>query len=1693
MPSGTEPTEEGAGGSSPSAEEISWQKKRRTQLRKQITTTCNQIDSLISRQGSRGSLKGLLEHLRLLQRDLSHVHTDQMSVKTVATENDKQEESHLRYMEQFGEALDKADQYLESRAGDAASVTPDARVRVEDPSITQRRDEDLAAAQRRATEAQRRAEEAREEVAEAERVLISLSIHDDDHHSSVSHQRHAPLSGNRPPSWPGAFTGGRVSFNNLIAPDDWIDQYSRGALPPVIQPRGSRSSVSAELDLYNGKSLDWFSWIDVFKALVHDTPKSAGEKLALLKRYVRGDCLDIIYGLGGGESAYIEALVRLKQSCGRRDVMRAAHIQAIDKLEFKNDPASFKRFAEKIRTHLFDLTRIGEASTADIIERVCQRLSLHDRLAWNEGRWGQTEHRSLNDFGSWICQRAASYQNAYTLAADQMALAAKEKASEHRRARTHQGSTGVNEGKSRSNKSPFCFKCEKDHRLSECSDFKECSVGERVTFCIRHHLCFCCFGTKHSAADCPLKKPCKYENCRYIHHDLLHDPKTPVRKAKPSTTRSGRQRVDLGMMRLEVSSTDGRSAVRVNVFVDEGSDSTLMADSCAAILKLRGEPQILEVDGVGGEIRRHTSKRVQFNLRAESGEQFTMEASTMKTVANPAPVVDWSKKKFIWPHLADLPVGEVGGKVDLLIGMDYAHLLVVQESRGGRVGEPIASCTKLGWIVRGVTDTQDTRNSVRSYRIVGNTLLEDLKIELRRFCDTEEFGTEFQAGCLTSDNKHALDLVEKKTRKLEVGYEVPIIWREGEPVLTNNQDMAMNRWRSLLRQFARRPDFEEDYRAAMAKTFDQGYASILPNPSDAKYFLAHHGVYKGKKLRVVFDAAAPFQGKCLNDAILAGPALQPSLAAVIIRFRAYDVAWASDVEAMFSRFRLSAEDVNYFCFLWGQKGKATPDVCRMDRLPFGASCSPFVAIYAIRRIMEDAGASESILSVVRDSMYVDDYLNSAPSVEEAVAEAAVVRKHLLDADLKLQRWMSNSTDFVQQMAGGGSGSPIPSTHLLSPDPEEKVLGVTWNVHADTLGFQVAEYPSVQFTRVELISQVASVFDPLGTASPLIVKAKIRLRELGVKGLQWTDVVDDDDRSWWEKWFVSLQLLIGIEAPRCLFPNARCLISSEIHVFCDASEEAYAAVVYVRNLYTREDVEQEVLVRQVKAANKLAPKKCISVPKLELNAALLGARVARSIEASLPVKITRRRFWTDSSTVRNWIRATAAYYQVFVSNRIGEIQTLTEAEEWRFVPGVLNPADAATRSTLDGDIFPSAWLSGPDFLLKPDSEWPVDLPWMAIKEELRPARTFNATQLATTDWSQVQVNADDVPALCKLNEDFLGLVRQCQLESFAEELRRLQKKKTLHSTSSLLALAPILGDDGLLRLGGRAGRAQLPYDQLHPPFLSGQHPFAEKVVRAFHENLNHVGTDFLLCYVRQHFWVTRGRELVKKIRRDCVVCKRNRAQPGEQMMADLNESRLDYGTLPFTRTAVDLFGPMEISLYRNKTAKRWGVLYTCLVTRAVFLELVPSLSSTDFLLSLRKFITLYRSPEVLHFDNGINFVGSSAVELLNCAFWKPTRPFRPQGRIFPRKLYSNVATSPPAFVIPLSSSSSLSPQVLSASPQKVCLSEPRRRGSPDFYSYSITIQSESSQVIASSVPALSGVFNIPAIFTCCLVSYPYSLF
>ena len=232
--------------------------------------------------------------------------------------------------------------------------------------------------------------------------------------------------------------------------------------------------------------------------------------------------------------------------------------------------------------------------------------------------------------------------------------------------------------------------------------------------------------------------------------------------------------------------------------------------------------------------------------------------------------------------------------------------------------------------------------------------------------------------------------------------------------------------------------------------------------------------------------------------------------------------------------------------------------------------------------------------------------------------------------------------------------------------------------------------------------------------------------------------------------------------------------------------------------------------------------------------------------------------------------------------------------------------------------------------------------------------------------------DDVLTLENGTED---LVKRAQEEKFNKEIKKIQKKKQVKKNSRLLSLTPILGKDGLLRVGGRIDRAPVPYESRHPIILPAKHPLTRKIIKIYRRHLKHCGTDYVLAHLRQQFWIINGREEVKRIGRECPECRRERAKPAGQLMGDLPDVRLDMLTPPFNRTAVDFFGPLQVSLGRNRTAKRYGVIFTCLVTRAVFLELAQSLSTPDFLMVMRRFMGLYGKPRSINSDNGANFVGT----------------------------------------------------------------------------------------------------------------------
>ena len=253
----------------------------------------------------------------------------------------------------------------------------------------------------------------------------------------------------------------------------------------------------------------------------------------------------------------------------------------------------------------------------------------------------------------------------------------------------------------------------------------------------------------------------------------------------------------------------------------------------------------------------------------------------------------------------------------------------------------------------------------------------------------------------------------------------------------------------------------------------------------------------------------------------------------------------------------------------------------------------------------------------------------------------------------------------------------------------------------TFNFNTAEQ-ELKFTKRSFLKRIAMLFDPLGFLAPFIIRAKILMQEIWIVGVGWDDPLPDEMNKKIKIWFDELKDLGRVKVPRTL--QGRGIVKSvSLHTFVDASESAYGAVVYVRTKY-----DDKVLISLAAAKTKVSPLKAVSIPRLELMGAHLGSTLAQSVGKVLSITKQQMIFWSDSMDVLWWIRGYSRVYKPFVANRVGDIQSCSDPEQWRYVPTGINPADYLTRGLRATELDEKKnWWAGPEYLQSPEEEWPVN--------------------------------------------------------------------------------------------------------------------------------------------------------------------------------------------------------------------------------------------------------------------------------------------------------------------------------------------------------------------------------------------------
>ena len=347
---------------------------------------------------------------------------------------------------------------------------------------------------------------------------------------------------------------------------------------------------------------------------------------------------------------------------------------------------------------------------------------------------------------------------------------------------------------------------------------------------------------------------------------------------------------------------------------------------------------------------------------------------------------------------------------------------------------------------------------------------------------------------------------------------------------------------------------------------------------------------------------------------------------------------------------------------------------------------------------------------------MDDYLESSPTVNEATQKAQDLVEMLAKGGFKLTKFVSNVPSLVNRV-DPKSQLPIDSTEkVLATDEETShVLGSKWNHSRDTLVVSRGTTPDLNrpITQRVVLSLVSAVYNPIGLVAPYTVTARLLLKDIWrLSGQQCDNNLPDDFSEKFLEWAAELPKLSEITMPRSYFRGI--MESVELHVFGDSSQDVFSAVAFLRAIVdSNEGTETQLAFVFGKA--RVAPMKALTIPKLELQAALLAARLKNEIQQALSVPVERTFMWTDSTTVLQRLHSIDKN-PVFVANRVNEIFELTTVDEWNHVPTADNPADAGTRGLSANALLDSPWLKGPKFLMTPD--WPFQPSEEILKTKLK---------------------------------------------------------------------------------------------------------------------------------------------------------------------------------------------------------------------------------------------------------------------------------------------------------------------------------------------------------------------------------------
>ena len=850
--------------------------------------------------------------------------------------------------------------------------------------------------------------------------------------------------------------------------------------------------------------------------------------------------------------------------------------------------------------------------------------------------------------------------------------------------------------------------------------------------------------------------------------------------------------------------------------------------------------------------------------------------------------------------------------------------------------------------------------------------------------------TEYQRTCIT--------------READGSYTARFPWKPNHSPLPTNLTLCEGRTRALARRLTVSPELLTTYNNILKDQERRGFIEKINSPAVNSYYhyIPHHAVKKESPttpIRIVYDCSC-HQSKTLpslNDCLQIGAPFLQDLCSIIVRFRLYRFAMSTDIEKAFLHVHLHNDDRDFTRFLW-LSNPSDPDsefvVYRFKVVLFGATCSPFILSSVINYHLSHY--TSPIAQDMLNSLYVDNIISGCDTEESAVEYYTTARAIMQDAKFNLRSWASNSKLLTAEASKG---------NVAVDTSDVNILGMRWNTVNDTLSLTIRapmpKYKSL-VTKREVLRESSAIFDPLGLISPVTVKSKIFIQHLWQQQLHWDEPLSQSDQDEWLTITKEIREATSTSIARRYFTSEDNQSLHQLHIFSDASTKAYGAVAFICN---------GTSTCFVMAKTRVAPLKQLTLPKLELMAALIGARLSNFIMNTIKVTPSMVHLWTDSQIILYWLQSEKRLNQ-FVSHCVTEILQLTTTASWRYCPTGDNPADLLTRGITSAQLQSSSlWCFVPQWLTTYDY-WPAWQPSATLHLQ---AAVVSTSQFVPVTASSTQPGLHHIIDLSNYNTlgKVLGItayvrrfvsniknkltqetgpltaaelhiakmswIKDCQQQVYHNEFTNIRSRPSASKCLPLVRqLRLFIDDEGFIRCGGRIHNAPLCQITRFPYLLPPRHTFTSMVIYSAHVKLFHSGTNSTLTAIRQTFWIPKARQRIKSLLRTCTTCKRHSGKPYPVPDPPPLPKMRMHDVVPFTVTGVDFTGALYVQM-NGAESKVYICLFTCATTRAIHLEIVTDLSTETFLLALRRFASRKSLPQIIVSDNGSTYL-SAAEEL-----------------------------------------------------------------------------------------------------------------